>query len=72
MSVLSDDDDEGREAGGGWVGLCEYTGHSVVIRPHYQPQSQSLLARKTSTVQTYKNNKEMETIRKLLPAFKVS
>ena len=51
------------------------TGHSVVIRPHCQPQYQSLLARKTSTssiVQTYKNNKEMETIRKLLPAFKVS
>ena len=51
------------------------TGHSVVIRPHHRPHSQLELARRTSSssiVQTYKNNKEMETIRKLLPAFKVS
>ena len=50
------------------------TGHSVVTRPLQQPHSQLWPNRRTATssiVQTYKNNKEMETIRKLLPAFKV-
>ena len=61
MSVLYDDD--GREAGGGWLGLCEYGALSSLQTRRGLRLTVSM--RTSSVGQTCNNNKELRTIRKL-------